>query len=136
MCPQRRSAHRSALRFTTFLNHFSGSSCSFFFFFLIVRPPPRSTLFPYPTLFRSPIGLLLYVLADKEPRPGTHEEFVSPLSKQGIGSTIHCVAGDATGIILAAVITISLGLPMWIRSEEHTSELQSRSDLVCRLLLE
>src|SRR5437773_11669008 len=66
------------------------------------------------TLYMGPIGLLLYVLADKEPRPGTHEEFVSPLSKQGIGSTIHCVAGDATGIILAAVITISLGLPMWI----------------------
>src|SRR5262249_40201766 len=66
------------------------------------------------TLYMGPIGLLIYVLADKEPRPGTHEEFVSPLSKQGIGSTIHCVAGDATGIILAAVITISLGLPMWI----------------------
>src|SRR5262249_28068208 len=66
------------------------------------------------TLYMGPIGLLLYVLADKEPRPGTHEEFVSPLSKQGIGSTIHCVAGDATGIILAAVVTLSLGLPMWI----------------------
>jgi hypothetical protein len=34
--------------------------------------------------------------------------------KQGVGSTIHCVAGDATGIILAAVVTASLGLPMWI----------------------
>ena len=66
------------------------------------------------TLYMGPIGLLLYVLADKEPRPGTHEEFVSPLSKQGVGSTIHCVAGDATGIILAAVVTISLGLPMWL----------------------
>src|SRR3954464_14936311 len=66
------------------------------------------------TLYMGPIGLLLYVLADKEPRPGTHEEFVSPLSKQGVGSTIQCVAGDATGIILAAVITISLGLPMWL----------------------
>jgi FtsP/CotA-like multicopper oxidase with cupredoxin domain len=66
------------------------------------------------TLYMGPIGLLLYVLADKEPRPGTHEEFVSPLSKQGVGSTIHCIAGDATGIILAAVVTISLGLPMWI----------------------
>src|SRR5258705_8386516 len=66
------------------------------------------------TLYMGPIGLLLYVLADKEPRPGTHEEFVKPLWKQGIGSTIHCVAGDATGIILAAVITASLGLPMWL----------------------
>jgi FtsP/CotA-like multicopper oxidase with cupredoxin domain len=66
------------------------------------------------TLYMGPFGLLLYVLADKEPRPGEHEHFTSPLWKQGIGSTIHCVAGDATGIILAAAVTASLGLPMWI----------------------
>ena len=66
------------------------------------------------TLYTGPLGLLLYVLADKEPHPGTHEEFIKPLSKQGIGSTIHCVAGDATGIIAAAVITATLGLPMWV----------------------
>ena len=48
------------------------------------------------TLYLGPFGLLLYVLADKEPRPGTHEEFTSPLSKQGVGSTIHCVGGDIT----------------------------------------
>ncbi|WP_439602372.1 DUF4396 domain-containing protein [Devosia sp.] len=66
------------------------------------------------TLYLGPIGLLLYVLADKEPRPGTHEEFIKPLWKQGIGSTIHCVAGDATGIIIAAVIVALLGLPMWL----------------------
>ena len=46
------------------------------------------------TLYLGPIGALLYVLADKEPRPGEHEEFTRPLWKQGIGSTIHCVAGD------------------------------------------
>lgn len=66
------------------------------------------------TLYLGPVGLLLYILADKEPRPGTHAEFTSPLWKQGIGSTIHCVAGDATGIILAAAITAMLGLPMWV----------------------
>jgi FtsP/CotA-like multicopper oxidase with cupredoxin domain len=66
------------------------------------------------TLYMGPIGLLLYVLADKEPRPGEHEQFTAPLWKQGVGSTIHCVAGDATGIILAAVITAALGLPMWL----------------------
>ncbi|MBY3183292.1 multicopper oxidase domain-containing protein [Rhizobium laguerreae] len=66
------------------------------------------------TLYLGPFGLLIYVLADKEPRPGTHEEFVKPLWKQGIGSTIHCVAGDATGIIIAAVIVALLGLPMWL----------------------
>ncbi|MBM6595370.1 DUF4396 domain-containing protein [Microvirga pudoricolor] len=66
------------------------------------------------TLYMGPIGLLLYVLADKEPRPGEHETFTSPLWKQGVGSTIHCVAGDATGIILAAAVTALLGLPMGI----------------------
>ncbi|MER9585911.1 DUF4396 domain-containing protein [Mesorhizobium sp. M0276] len=66
------------------------------------------------TLYMGPVGPLLYVLADKEPRPGEHEDFTKPLWKQGIGSTIHCVAGDATGIILAAVITATLGLPMWL----------------------
>ncbi|MCX7587782.1 DUF4396 domain-containing protein [Phenylobacterium sp. 58.2.17] len=66
------------------------------------------------TLYMGPIGLLLYVLADKEPRPGEHERFIQPLWKQGVGSTIHCVAGDATGIILAAAITAALGLPMWL----------------------
>jgi hypothetical protein len=58
--------------------------------------------------------LLIYVLADKAPGRGEHEEFIKPLLKQSIGSTIHCVAGDATGIILAATITAALGLPMWI----------------------
>ncbi len=66
------------------------------------------------TLYMGPLGLLIYVLADKEPRPGEHEEFVKPLWKQGVGSAIHCVAGDATGIILAAAITAALGLPMWL----------------------
>jgi FtsP/CotA-like multicopper oxidase with cupredoxin domain len=66
------------------------------------------------TLYMGPIGLLLYVMADKEPKPGTHEEFIKPLWKQAVGSTIHCCAGDATGIIIAAAITASLGLPMWL----------------------
>ncbi|MEO5595618.1 MAG: DUF4396 domain-containing protein, partial [Lysobacteraceae bacterium] len=65
------------------------------------------------TLYMGPIGLLLYVMADKEPRPGEHEEFIKPLWKQGVGSTVHCVAGDATGIITAAVIVAVVGLPMW-----------------------
>src|ERR1700724_3909718 len=66
------------------------------------------------TLYMGPLGVLLYVLADKEPRPGEHEDFIKPLWKQGVGSTIHCVAGDATGIILAAALTAELGLPMWL----------------------
>lgn len=65
------------------------------------------------TLYMGPITLILYVLSCKEPEPGTHEDFIKPLWKQGIGSTIHCVAGDATGIIAAAAVTAALGLPMW-----------------------
>ena len=66
------------------------------------------------TLYMGPIGLLLYVMADKEPTPGGHEEFIKPLWKQGVGSTVHCVAGDATGIIVAAVTVALIGLPMWL----------------------
>jgi manganese oxidase len=78
------------------------------------EPPVMKWGFILVTLYMGPLGLLLYVLADKEARPGEHETFVKALWKQGVGSTIHCVAGDATGIILAAAITAALGLPMWI----------------------
>ena len=66
------------------------------------------------TLYMGPITLVLYILSCKEPAPGAHEAFIKPLWKQSVGSTIHCVAGDATGIIVAAAITAALGLPMWI----------------------
>jgi len=52
--------------------------------------------------------------AVQEPRPYQHEAFIKPLWKQALGSTIHCLAGDATGIILAAAITATLGLPVWL----------------------
>src|SRR6266540_4639231 len=64
-----------------------------FFFFLMIRRPPRSTLFPYTTLFRSPVTPWCALLDRACPHPQ-------------------------------------------VRSEEHTSELQSHHDLVCRLLLE
>src|SRR5690349_22486718 len=94
---------------------------SFFFFFLMLRRPPRSTLFPYTTLFRSPQS----VASPTRPSPERYRRnrktdggVSSPQSSQPSGS------GMAT---VSAVYT---------RSEEHTSELQSRRDLVCRLLLE
>jgi hypothetical protein len=65
------------------------------------------------TCYMGPIAVALYVFSDKEPRPGEHEEFIRPLWRQGIGSTIHCVAGDATGVIIAATVTALLGFPMW-----------------------
>ncbi|MFL5585392.1 MAG: DUF4396 domain-containing protein [Gemmatimonadaceae bacterium] len=82
------------------------------------RNNPEATVmkwgFVLVTLYMGPVGLLLYVMADKEPAPGAHEDFVKPLWKQGVGSTVHCIAGDATGIIFAAVVTALLGFPMWI----------------------
>src|SRR2546430_5274096 len=73
-----------------------------FFFFLMIRRPPRSTLFPYTTLFRSPVmhGLQL-----------------------------------PDWVLSATVAALGIGFA-FARSEEHTSELQSQSNLVCRLLLE
>lgn len=65
------------------------------------------------TLYTGPIGAIIYVLSCQEPQPGNHEDFVKPLWKQSVGSTIHCLAGDATGIIVAAAVTAALGFPMW-----------------------
>jgi uncharacterized protein DUF4396 len=65
------------------------------------------------TLYLGPVAAIFYVLVDKEPRPGEHEAFVAPMWKQAFGSTLHCVAGDATGVIFAATVTGLLGLPMW-----------------------
>ncbi len=83
-----------------------------------VRGNPEETVMKWGwvliTLYMGPIALALYIMADKEPRPGQHAEFIKPLWKQGVGSTVHCLAGDATGIITAAVITAALGLPMWL----------------------
>src|SRR6266478_8639576 len=73
-----------------------------FFFFLMIRRPPRSTLFPYTTLFRSPVAIA---------------PLVNTLATVSYGGK------DVKGVDIR-------------RSEEHTSELQSQSNLVCRLLLE
>jgi len=66
------------------------------------------------TFYGGPVAAALYVLSCKEPAPFQHEDFIRPLWKQGLGSTIHCLAGDATGIVAAAAVTAALGLPMWL----------------------
>ncbi|MDQ2681152.1 MAG: DUF4396 domain-containing protein [Candidatus Eremiobacteraeota bacterium] len=76
--------------------------------------PVMKFAFVLVTLYTGPLGLILYILACKEPFPGTHEQFIKPIWKQAAGSTMHCLAGDATGIIVAAAITTSLRLPMWL----------------------
>src|SRR2546427_13266588 len=82
----------------------------FFFFFLMIRRPPRSTLFPYTTLFRS--GVSHERGEQGQPRPCLHSH--------AFGDSFEAKTFEE---------------PYW-RSEEHTSELQSQSNLVCRLLLE
>src|SRR3712207_8293296 len=93
----------------------------------MIRRPPRSTLFPYTTLFRSEIhtGQLLrqYGLTAQEAEP--------TLLAAGPVSSRH--AAELLGITFPSGAT---GLWLTTRSEEHTSELQSRQYLVCRLLLE
>ena len=65
------------------------------------------------TLYGGPIMAAAYVLSCQEPATERHEDFVRPLWKQAFGSSIHCMAGYATGVIVAAAITTALGLPMW-----------------------
>src|SRR2546428_14184475 len=93
-----------------------------FFFFLMIRRPPRSTLFPYTTLFRSS--------AD-----GTLSQIKALVLFDMIGDKELDIKreGESTPWLVDAIWRSAHALG---RSEEHTSELQSRSDLVCRLLLE
>src|SRR5258707_1977390 len=86
----------------------------FFFFFLMIRRPPRSTLFPYTTLFRS---------ISRAMRARSH----------GWGLV---VALAAVAVAAPAAAASGSDRSATARSEEHTSELQSRQYLVCRLLLE
>src|SRR2546427_12683075 len=86
---------------------------SFVFFFLMIRRPPRSTLFPYTTLFRSERR---YRLGPRLHRSGDADDGRPGVLLRRPGAAEELAQHD--------------------RSEEHTSELQSQSNLVCRLLLE
>src|SRR5436309_12236890 len=92
----------------------------------MIRPPPRSTLFPYTTLFRSRQAVLHVIVRENfsvkvgEPFRSAEPEIPS----RTIPDPYHLVAGE------------TVGSGMVLRSEEHTSELHSRENLVCRLLLE
>src|SRR2546430_9825244 len=100
----------------------------------MIRRPPRSTLFPYTTLFRSPfLGYLWRVLRDAEGPAGwlATTALVSGLAaitiKIASGAPLLAAGNEADGTRLHDALA---------RSEEHTSELQSQSNLVCRLLLD
>src|SRR5256885_12100116 len=96
----------------------------FIFFFLMIRRPPRSTLFPYTTLFRSVEQALDNMLSNAMRHARTEVELTAQ------------VCGDSVEL---HVLDDGAGFPSDFiphRSEEHTSELQSPCNLVCRLLLE
>src|SRR5438874_5887934 len=91
----------------------------------MIRRPPTSTLFPYTTLFRSLAEHCVGICAIASPTPWDAEG-IDWLAGQGEQNQQEWAAALAGPDALEA----------YLRSEEHTSELQSRRDLVCRLLLE
>src|SRR3712207_7169928 len=95
------------------------TSVCVFFFFLMIRRPPRSTLFPYTTLFRSTSPsdwwTFSWSVTNTQPACGSVATVRSTCRTKSSSVRVCCTVG---------------------RSEEHTSELQSRQYLVCRLLLE
>src|SRR5260370_11560536 len=93
----------------------------FFFFFLMIRRPPRSTLFPYTTLFRS--------AGTDSPNPNT---------SYGVSLHQELLLLTECGLSNEEALRAATSSPAreFGRSEEHTSELQSHLNLVCRLLLE
>src|SRR3712207_7224704 len=93
------------------------------FFFLMIRRPPRSTLFPYTTLFRS---------------GGEHEVGAALVGclPQRLRGGIGAVLARAVARVVPVDDRALRARSREVRSEEHTSELQSRQYLVCRLLLE
>src|SRR5699024_12434347 len=101
-----RSVHAATASLSFYFSH---TPSSLFSSFVPLPPPPTSTLFPYTTLFRS----IIY-----------SKELLQP----------RCLAPMESFSVIGA--TIAENFNVELRSEEHTSELQSRFDLVCRLLLE
>src|SRR3712207_7897895 len=91
----------------------------------MIRRPPRSTLFPYTTLFRSSIIVIVAYAKITEKKSAD-----APAKQHSVGELLNAWSVYLL-ILLFIILTSSL-----CRSEEHTSELQSRQYLVCRLLLE
>src|SRR2546430_5389175 len=94
------------------------------FFFLMIRRPPRSTLFPYTTLFRS-----RRVSGRSATTDITHDDPAGEVHHNGDPKQQHAETDQCRAEVAGRLAEL-------VRSEEHTSELQSQSNLVCRLLLE
>src|SRR5256885_8417957 len=110
----------------SFSFHHPSIVLSFFFFFLMIRRPPRSTLFPYTTLFRS-----------REKKSASSGASTLAATSWVCPSSVRRSAFGSSSASASAPVCMNVSLaPPSRRSEEHTSELQSPCNLVCRLLLE
>src|SRR3712207_7065095 len=109
----------------------------------MIRRPPRSTLFPYTTLFRSFIWIVFGCIF----AGSVHDFLIGMLSVRQDGASVSEIVGKYLGenarklmvafsIVLLVLVGVVFVKSPADRSEEHTSELQSRQYLVCRLLLE
>src|SRR5256885_11516478 len=123
--PSLSSSSSTAFRAFVFWNTYS---LSLFFFFLMIRRPPRSTLFPYTTLFRSSTGRRACLFVSPRRASRLTRRHVRRMVKSLTG--VSGELGDQFGDRFARPRVER------DRSEEHTSELQSPCNLVCRLLLE
>src|SRR2546430_8091978 len=92
----------------------------------MIRRPPRSTLFPYTTLFRS------QGVTDRGSAEASYYTWVDQFGVLGLGTNVPINTGNGS----EGLLVFQDGKWIVLRSEEHTSELQSQSNLVCRLLLE
>src|SRR5687768_17785923 len=98
----------------------------------MLQRPPRPTLFPYTTLFRSPRGSLAANVSNATVRCLSNMKLATMLeSRHGMSRTVRAEVTP-----MSHAYGYQLGSVYIRRSEEHTSELQSRLHLVCRLLLE
>src|SRR3712207_7955680 len=92
----------------------------------MMRRPPRSTLFPYTTLFRSATGII-----------GISQRAIDDLGEVALALfLVMALMTLRLWELVGVVVPLLVILAVQVRSEEHTSELQSRQYLVCRLLLE
>src|SRR3989454_7429399 len=109
-----------------------------FFFFLMIRRPPRSTLFPYTTLFRS----IVHKLAATGAKPvgiwltHAHVDHVLGVARLKAETGAPVWLHPADRLLYDHVPEQAAAFGLRARSEEHTSELQSPCNLLCRLLLE
>src|SRR2546430_11185362 len=100
----------------------------------MIRRPPRSTLFPYTTLFRSSLGMIGFaVFRGQSNAIEEVQRFLKLCRRERAPSMLRCFCFQFLGGKSCAALP---GDQVRFRSEEHTSELQSQSNLVCRLLLE